>query len=95
MMKIACVLSPEFEDSEFTEPYEAFRSAGNEVTIVGLEAGARFEGDKGKVKATVDRSFKDVKPDQFDPVVTSRQPPAIPVFTRESLGVLEQVPVGR
>ena len=34
--------------------------------MVGLEAGAQLEGDKGKVKATVDKSFKDVKPDQFD-----------------------------
>ncbi len=65
-MKIACVLGPKFEDSEFKDPYEAFRAADHEVTVVGLEAGAQLEGDKGKVKATVDKSFKDVKPDQFD-----------------------------
>ena len=65
-MKIACVLGPKFEDSEFKDPYDAFRKAGNEITIVGLEAGAQLEGDKGKVKATVDRSFTDVKPDDFD-----------------------------
>ena len=65
-MKIACVLGPKFEDSEFKDPYDAFRKAGNEITIVGLEAGAQLEGDKGKVKATVDRSFRDVKPDDFD-----------------------------
>ncbi len=65
-MKIACVLGPKFEDSEFKEPYDAFRNAGHEVTIVGLEAGAQLEGDKGKVKATVERSFRDVKPDDFD-----------------------------
>jgi len=65
-MKIACVLGPKFEDSEFKDPYDAFRNAGNEITIVGLEAGAQLEGDKGKVKATVDRSFRDVKPDDFD-----------------------------
>ena len=65
-MKIACVLGPKFEDSEFKDPYEAFSAAGHEVTVVGLEAGAQLEGDKGKVKATIDKSFKDVKPDQFD-----------------------------
>jgi len=65
-MKIACVLGPKFEDSEFKEPYDAFRDAGHEVTVVGLEARSQLEGDKGKVKATVDRSFQDVKPDQFD-----------------------------
>jgi len=65
-MKIATVLGPKFEDSEFKEPYDALRNAGHEVTIVGLEAGAQIEGDKGKVKATVDRAFKDVRPEDFD-----------------------------
>jgi protease I len=65
-MKIATVLGPGFEDSEFKDPYDAFRNAGHEVTIVGLEAGAELQGSKGKVKATVDKSFKGVKPDQFD-----------------------------
>lgn len=65
-MKIACVLGPTFEDSEFKDPYDAFRQAGHEIVIVGLEAGAQLEGGKGKVKATVEKSFKDVKPDQFD-----------------------------
>jgi protease I len=65
-MKIATVLGPGFEDSEFKDPYDAFRNAGHEVTIVGLEAGAELQGSKGKVKAMVDKSFKDVKPDQFD-----------------------------
>jgi len=65
-MKIATVLGPKFEDSEFKEPDDALRNAGHEVTIVGLEAGAQIEGDKGKVKATVDRTFKDVRPEDFD-----------------------------
>ena len=65
-MRIACVLGPNFEDSEFKDPYEALKNAGHEVTIVGLEAGAQLEGSKGKVTATVDRAFKDVKPAQFD-----------------------------
>ncbi len=65
-MRIACVLGPTFEDSEFKEPYDALRQGGHEVVIVGLEAGAALEGSKGKVRATVERSFKDVKPVQFD-----------------------------
>ena len=43
-MKIACVLGPGFEDSEFKDPYDALRNAGHEVTIVGLEAGAVLAG---------------------------------------------------
>jgi protease I len=65
-MRVACLLGPDYEDSEFKEPYDAFRQAGHEVTIVGIEAGAELEGKKGQVKATVDRSFRDVKPDEFD-----------------------------
>ena len=65
-MKIACVLGPAFEDSEFKEPYDAFRQAGHEVTVVGLEAGARLKGGKGKVEGTVDRSFKEAEPGDFD-----------------------------
>ena len=64
-MRVACVLGPKFEDSEFKQPYDAFREAGHEVTIVGLEAGAQLEGDKGTVKTTVEKSFKDVKPEDF------------------------------
>ena len=65
-MKIACVLGPKFEDSEFKEPYDAYRKAGHDVTIVGLEAGAELQGDKGKVTARVEKAFKDVKPSEFD-----------------------------
>lgn len=65
-MKIACVLGPKFEDSEFKDPYDSFKQAGHEVVIVGLEAGAQLEGDKGKVKATPEKSFKDVKAEAFD-----------------------------
>jgi protease I len=65
-MRIVCVLGPKFEDSEFKEPYDAFRNSSHEVVIVGLEAGAQLEGDKGKVTTTVERSFKDAKPDEFD-----------------------------
>lgn len=43
-MKIACVLGPKFEDSEFKEPYDSFRQAGHQVTIVGLEAGQLVPG---------------------------------------------------
>ncbi|HKV88912.1 MAG TPA: type 1 glutamine amidotransferase domain-containing protein [Candidatus Dormibacteraeota bacterium] len=64
-MKIACVIGPRFEDSEFKEPYDAFRAAGHEVTTVGLEAGAELEGDKGKIKIKPEKSFRDVKPDDF------------------------------
>ena len=65
-MKIACVLAKDYEDSEFKEPYDAFRKAGHEVTIVGMKAHEELEGDKGKVRTQTDRAFDEVSPDQFD-----------------------------
>ena len=65
-MRVACALANGFEDSEFKEPYDSLRAGGHEVTIVGLEAGAQLEGSKGRAKATVERSFKDVSADDFD-----------------------------
>ncbi len=64
-MKIACVLGPMFEDSEFKEPYDALRGAGHEVTIVGVEAGAVLDGSKGRVQATVEHAFTEVSPQDF------------------------------
>ena len=65
-MKVACVLARGFEDSEFRQPYDALKQAGHDVTIVGTEAGQQVNGDKGRETATVERSFSDVTPDQFD-----------------------------
>jgi protease I len=67
MAKVACVLTNGFEDSEFRQPYDALREAGNEVTIVGLEAGQKVDGSKGTEKGiTVEKSFAEVRPDDFD-----------------------------
>jgi protease I len=65
-MKVACVLAADFEDSEFSEPYNTLLQAGHEVTIVGLERGASLQGKKGEARAVVEKSFADVSPDQFD-----------------------------
>lgn len=65
-MKVACVLANGFEDSEFKQPYDALREAGHDVTIVGLEAGKELKGDKGRETATVEKSFADVSPDDFE-----------------------------
>ena len=65
-MKVACILGPGFEDSEFKQPYDALKEAGHDVTIVGLEAGQRLDGSKGKETATTDRGVADVTADQFD-----------------------------
>ncbi|MEA2646846.1 MAG: protease [Chloroflexota bacterium] len=65
-MRIACLLDRDFEDSEFQQPYDAFRDAGHLVTIVGLKAGAELAGKKGHVKATTDAAVADVSAADFD-----------------------------
>jgi protease I len=65
-MRVACVLANGFEDSEFKQPYDALKDAGHRVTIVGLEAGQRLNGDKGRETATVEKAFAEVSPDDFE-----------------------------
>lgn len=65
-MKVACVLANGFEDSEFKQPYDALKQAGHDLTIVGVAAGQQLNGDKGRETATVERSFSDVRPGDFD-----------------------------
>jgi len=66
MAKIAAILTDWFEDVEYTKPADAFREAGHTVTTVGLTAGAAVIGKKEWTKVTVDASFDDVTPDEFD-----------------------------
>jgi len=65
-MKVVCVLASGFEDSEFSDPYNALLEAGHDVTVVGLEPGAALVGKKGEAKAVAEKSFAEVSADQFD-----------------------------
>ncbi|HEY6538174.1 MAG TPA: type 1 glutamine amidotransferase domain-containing protein [Candidatus Dormibacteraeota bacterium] len=64
-MKIACLLAPDFEDSEFQEPYQKFQMAGHVVTVIGKEAGQQLTGKEGQVKTSTDMAISDVRPDDF------------------------------
>ena len=65
-MRIACLLGRDFEDSEFRVPLERFRAAGHQVTVVGLERGAKLRGKHGKEEATADVGIDEAKPGEFD-----------------------------
>src|SRR6266699_276456 len=112
-MRIACVLDVDYEDSEFKEPYDAFRKAGHQVTTKA-EAGIdqarpdQFDalfipGGYSPDHLRADPKMVGFTKELFDAdeavvvdrnLVTSRQPSDIPAFIRESLKVLEKVPVG-
>src|SRR5919108_4124536 len=65
-MRIACLLDSGFEDSEFKQPYDAFKQAGHQVTVIGLEAGKELKGKKGQETTKAEVGIDQVRPDQFD-----------------------------
>ena len=65
-MRIACLLDSGFEDSEFKQPYDAFKQAGHQVTVIGLEAGKNLNGKKDQVTTRAETGIDQVRPDQFD-----------------------------
>jgi len=66
MSKIAVVIGPMFEDSEYTQPAEAFKQAGHELVHVGLKSGETVKGKKEGTPVKVDKSAHEVKVDDFD-----------------------------
>ena len=70
MAKIAMVLAPQFEDSEYRVPYDRLTAAGHEVTRIGCDDGDdELPGLKGKEKASIDRKIGDVDASEFDALV--------------------------
>lgn len=66
MAKIAVILEDMFEDAEFTKPVKEFKDAGHKVTVVGMKPGKTLTGKKNETKVKVDKSLKEVSPDDFD-----------------------------
>ena len=69
MAKVAMLVGPEFEDSEFRVPYDRLREARHEVTVLGVTAGELIKGKKGKESARIEGAIKDRKPQEFDALV--------------------------
>ena len=69
MAKVAFVLADQFEDSEFTVPYERIKEAGHEVTVIGTEAGEEVEGKQGEASFTPETTPDQVNPADFDALV--------------------------
>ena len=69
MSNIAIVVTSDFEDSEFKQPYETLRKAGHHVTVIGKQAGQDVMGKRGNVTAHVERDGSQVKAEDFDALV--------------------------
>ncbi|WP_409291524.1 type 1 glutamine amidotransferase domain-containing protein [Peribacillus sp. SCS-37] len=66
MSKIACVITSDFEDSEYRDPAQAFKEAGHTVVTIEKEAGKTVKGKQGEVEVSIDESIDSVKPEDFD-----------------------------
>ena len=63
--KVACILSDDFEDSEFRVPYDRLRGEGFQVDVIGLAAGEELKGKKGKERVKVDKGIDDARPEDY------------------------------
>jgi protease I len=66
MSRIAVIITDMFEDSEYTEPAQAFRKAGHDIVHVGLEAGATVTGKKDQTPVTIDVAVGAAEVEAFD-----------------------------
>lgn len=66
MSKIAVLITDLFEDSEYTEPAEAFKKSGHELTHIGIEKGSVVKGKKEQTPVTVDTRVEDASVEDFD-----------------------------
>lgn len=64
--KIAVLLGPDFEDSEFTHPVAKLREAGHEVEVLGTKANQALEGKRHKAKVETDAAVGDRQAEDYD-----------------------------
>lgn len=66
MSKVAVIITSMFEDSEYTQPVEAFKRAGHSIVHVGLKAGETVKGKKENTPVTIDKAINEVAVSDFD-----------------------------
>lgn len=66
MGKIAVIIADLFEDSEYTNPAEAFLAAGHDLIHVGFEEGKTVKGKKKETPVTIDLAVAEASVDDFD-----------------------------
>jgi len=63
--RIAVLLGPGFEDSEFRIPYDRLRAAGYQPEIIGRQQGEKLTGYKGKETVRAERSIDEARPEDY------------------------------
>ncbi|MFL5393498.1 MAG: type 1 glutamine amidotransferase domain-containing protein [Myxococcales bacterium] len=67
--RIACLLGPGFEDSEFRLPYDALKNAGYQVDIISMKAGTELKGYKGKEMVKSEKGIDEVRADDYQAIL--------------------------
>jgi protease I len=68
-LKIAFILAPLFEETEFSIPFARLQSAGYSIDVVGAEAGTELKGVHGKETITTNKAIEDAKPGDYAALV--------------------------
>ncbi len=66
MSKIAVIITNMFEDSEYSQPVNAFKKAGHKIIHVGLKEGEVVKGKKKGIPVKIDKAVTDVSVEDFD-----------------------------
>ena len=66
MGRIAVIIADDFEDSEYTDPVDAFEKAGHKTVNIGIEAGQTVKGKKKQTPVTIDMAAADASANEFD-----------------------------
>jgi protease I len=66
---IGVLIDNMFEDVEYTAPVKAFSNAGHRYVHIGLKRGKKVKGKRKGTLVKIDKSFKDVKPEEFDAIL--------------------------
>lgn len=64
--KIAVVLTNLFEDSEYTDPVNAYKEAGHEVVTIGGKKGDKVHGKTDHTEVVIDLGIDEADPNDFD-----------------------------
>lgn len=63
--KVACILSSDFEDSEFRIPYDRMKKQGYDIDIIGERSGQEIAGKTGKEKLKATKGIDEAKPEDY------------------------------
>jgi len=66
MARIAVLIDSMFEDTEYAQPAQGFKQAGNQLVHLGLKAGDTVKGGKQGIKVHIDEAVAEAEVDDFD-----------------------------